>query len=152
MATFRDPKALLRAQGARFARIQADLEIEHEALAKDMKSEAIGLTSGTVSTSTLERLGHPFGRRASGRKRGRLPTLPINKQSGKLRAGFRIYKISLQGITHRDVMNIVPYAKYVLAIGGSTRVVARGFYRELRKIWKNRNFELLKRMRASQTK
>lgn len=149
MATFSDPKALLRAQGSRFNRVLGDLVIEHERLTKDMKAEAVALTSGTVRTTTLRKLGHPFGRRASGRKRGRLPVLPINAQSGRLRAGFVRVKVpGGSGKIHYDLSNKAPYAKYVLSLGGTTKMVSRGFWRELRKVWRKRNFQLLMRMRG----
>lgn len=150
MARHTDPLALLRTQGNRFNRVLGELVIEHEKMTQVMKSEAIGLTSGTVKTSTLRKLGHPFGRRASGRKRGRLPVLPINAQTGRLRAGFtRVKVLGSSGQIHYDLSNKAPYAKYVLSLGGTTKMVSRGFWRELRKIWRKRNFDLLMKMRSA---
>lgn len=149
MARHTDPLALLRTQGNRFNRVLGELVIEHEKMTQVMKSEAIGLTSGTVKTSTLRKLGHPFGRRASGRKRGRLPVLPINAQTGRLRAGFtRVKVLGSGGKIHYDLSNKAPYAKYILSLGGTTKMVSRGFWRELRKVWKKKNFALLIRMRG----
>src|SRR5690349_15088395 len=129
MAVHRDPKSLLQAQTKRFARVLADMEIEHEKLVSEMKYEAVELTSGTVSTATLRRLGHPFARRPSGRKRGRLKALPINKQSGRLRAGFRRVRVpAIGGKISYDLTNKVPYAKYVLSLGGTTKMISRGFW------------------------
>lgn len=120
-------------------------------MTKEMKSEAIGLTSGSVRTSTLRKLGHPYGRRPSGRRRGRLAALPINAQTGKLRAGFsRVKVLGPGGKVSYDLTNKAPYAKYILSLGGTTKMVSRGFWRELRKIWRRRNFELLLRMRKIQ--
>lgn len=138
---------LLRSQGDRFDRDDRHLLIEHDELVQDMQAEARGLTSGTTSTATLIRMGHPLGRRLGGRKRGSLPTLPINAQTGKLRGSWRRYKVDLSGKTYYDVIPTVPYAKYVLAVGGTTKMVARGFWREMRKRWRKRNFDLLLRMR-----
>ncbi len=153
MATFSDPKALLRHQTKRFAKVQAELVIEHEKMVQAMRSEAIGLTSGNVKTKTLRKLGHPFGKRASGRKRGRLPALPINAQTGKLRASWIKTKLlGAGGKIHYDLTNKAPYAKYVLSLGGTTKMIARGFWRELRKIWRKRNFDLLMKMRDLQKK
>lgn len=149
MAVYSDPFALLRAQGSRFNKVLAEVVIEHERLVNDMKSEAIGLTSGTVKTRTLRRLGHPFGRRGSGRKRGTLPTLPINAQTGRLRASFQKVRTSSgSGRVSYDLTNTAPYAKYVLSLGGTTKMVARRFWPELRKRWRKRNFELLMRLRG----
>jgi hypothetical protein len=149
VARHTDPRSLLRAQGQRFNRVLGQLVIEHEKMTKEMRSEAIGLTSGTVRTSTLRKLSHPFGRRASGRKRGRLPVLPINAQSGRLRAGFVRVKVpGGSGKIHYDLTNKAPYAKYVLSLGGTTKMVSRGFWREMRKVWRKKNFELLLRMRG----
>ncbi len=149
MARFTDPLALLRAQGNRFNRVYGELVMEHERMTREMKSEAIGLTSGAVSTSTLRKLGHPFGRRGTGRKSGRLPVLPINAQSGKLRASFIRVKVQGgSGKIHYDLSNKAPYAKYVLSLGGTTKMVSRGFWRELRKVWRKKNFDLLIRMRG----
>lgn len=153
MARHTDPLALLRTQGNRFNRVLGELVIEHEKMTQVMKSEAIGLTSGTVKTKTLRKLGHPFGRRASGRKRGRLPVLPINAQTGRLRAGFtRVKVLGSGGKIHYDLSNKAPYAKYILSLGGTTKMVSRGFWRELRKIWRKRNFDLLQRMKQAHSR
>lgn len=76
---------------------------------------------GQVSTKTLRRMGHPFGR-TGGLKRGRLAGLPINEQTGMLRANVRAWKTDadsyLLGAT-------VPYAKFVLHPAGTRKMVAR---------------------------
>lgn len=151
MALHTDARSLLRAQGKRFAKVRERMIAEHESMTKDMVIDARDLVSGGIKTPILKALGHPFGRRASGRKRGKLPLLPINVQSGRLRASLRRTKVSSGGNSRAyDVKFDAPYAKYVLAVGGTTRMVGRGFWRELKKRWKKRNFDLLMRIRALQ--
>ena len=124
---------------------------EHEQMIRDMESDAKELVSGKVSKSTLRRLGHPFGKTAGGRKRGKLPLLPINVQTGRLKRSLERRKISSHSSDRvYDIGFDAPYAKYVLAIGGTKRMVSRGYWREVKKRWKKRNFDLLMRIRALQ--
>lgn len=154
---FHSADALLRHQRQRFSRVRHIAQAEHLQLTEEMRQDAIDLSSGNVSTKTLRKLGHPFGRRASGRMRGlkgkhriqgfRVPLLPINRQEGNLRSGWRLAKSRSANLQWADLSNVAPYAKYVLAIGGTKRMVSRGFWQELKKRWRKRNFQLLLRLR-----
>lgn len=107
-------------------------------LASQANTKALGLTSGSVSTAQLIRMGHPFGRRAvrpgrggRGRIRGNLPRLPINKQTGDLQKSLilPIFQTA-RGFEYR-LQFTKDYASFVLAPGGSRTTVARGFFPEL---------------------
>lgn len=103
------------------------------------------LTSGVTSTATLRKLGHPFGRTAAGRARGvsaavrartryrgAVPLLPINRQTGGLQQSLRVEGPT--GAKHSySVAFTADYAAFVLSPTGTKKMVARGFYAELRK-------------------
>lgn len=104
---------------------------------------------GTVSKATLRKLGHPFGRRAptTGRKRGVLPLLPINRQSGRLASSIQLR--SADGGS--QAFHVGPTASagrsmFVLEPGGTTKMVARGVYAVIEKRWKARNKALVDTM------
>ena len=111
-----------------------------EAVAEETLRFWQGVTSGTVSTRTLRRLGHPFGRgasaaemrggakaqRGSPRGRARIPLLPINRQTGALRDTLHIRKIRPGEFS---VGTRAPHAPFVLAPRGTDKMVPRGFMR-----------------------
>lgn len=103
-------------------------------LAQAMKSEAIALTSGGISTAELRARGHPFGRGARRSTRLRIPTplLPINLQSGRLQRSLRVFRRQAQGEHYLQLQFTAPQSKYVLRPGGTTKMVDRGFWKAMR--------------------
>jgi hypothetical protein len=152
---------LYKAQKERFDRIQKDMLAMHKELADAGLGDMQELTSGTVSSATLARLGHPFGRGEDSSKstpkgrfrgaskakfskfgfKGQVPLLPINVQSGRLKAALRSRKVSRPGAIQAFENGApgVPYEKYILSPTGTRRMVARGFWTEVTRRWKARN-------------
>jgi len=126
MAKCTTPMQLLQAQTKRFKTAQGSMQ---DSLRQDAEAgvqvfiESVG---GNVSTSTLRRMGHPFGRGTGpgkgNLKRGRLPGLPINAQTGILRANIRAYKTDKGAYM---LGSSAPYAKYVLHPAGTSKMVSR---------------------------
>ena len=138
MATFQNPTALANHQKKRAQNVKRSLTIEAASLVRGQKEEALKLTSGTVSSKRLAQMGHPFGRvatgnRRKGRMRGSLPRLPINRQSGALQQSLRVFHRAEGGDMVWRLQFMAPHAKFVLAVGGTRKMVARGFYAALRK-------------------
>lgn len=117
---------LLQAQTRRFSKVQQTAKgmlREDVNAGRQLFAESV---RGQVSSRTLRMMGHPFGRGPGpgkgNLKRGRLPGLPINEQTGMLRSNVRAWKTNsdsfLLGAT-------VPYAKYVLHPAGTKKMVAR---------------------------
>jgi hypothetical protein len=98
-------------------------------LAEQMKEEAIKLTSGTVSTAQLRAMGHPFARRHP----GSLARLPINRQSGGLQRSIRIMPRTVAGEEGFQLQFTSPHSKYVLRRMGTRKMVARGFWSEMKR-------------------
>lgn len=85
--------------------------------------------------------GASRGQRArSGIGGKRVPLLPINIQTGRLHASFRVTKGS--GGRYRVYADLVstgvPYAKYILHPSGTRKMIGRGIQRELERRWKVR--------------
>lgn len=175
MGTYRKPQDLANHQRVKAERLAHSLKIEHQRLANDCYVEAHKLTGGKITTRILRAMGSPFGRRAGSssiigtkrttlaRQRGiknsrmRLPTLPINRQSGKLQDAIRLTRRGGTGkVTQTYILqvlrNMAPYAKYILSLSGTVKMVTRPFWATLYKFWKKRNFELLIKMRQEQRK
>jgi hypothetical protein len=91
---------------------------------KEMGKIAVELTSGTVSTRELRRMGHPFSRR---RPQASVPKLPINKQSGNLQDAIRIVR-RVRGDGEEIYLQVNSPHAMVLAKGGTSRMVPRGFF------------------------
>lgn len=128
MATFTSAKALATHQRTRAAKVKRSLESEHGSLVEQAKQDAIKLTSGSVSTKQLRRMGHPFSRR----RPQAFPRLPINRQSGQLQKSLRVFRrFDARGLTYQ-LQFTSPHA-VVLRPGGTAIMVARGFWAELRK-------------------
>lgn len=143
MATFNDPKALAASQARRFAQVRRSMTVMHADMVQDMAKEAETLTSG-----------HPFSRRRA-RSRGGIrkalasagiAKLPINRQTGRLQRSLRVMR---DGEGWR-IQFVAPHAKFVLAPGGTRKMVARGFWPEMRKRFKPRNRRLIYEMRLRQ--
>lgn len=103
------------------------------------ESDAKELSSGSVSTATLVKLGHPFGRgrvaqesTSTGRYRGtakaRMRLLPINVQSGRLRRSMTSRSRGKQSF--ETLSRTVPYARFILSESGTRKMVARGMKQE----------------------
>jgi len=154
MATYRDPKALAISQARRFDQVRRSFTVMHADMVQDMAKEAETLTSGTTSTAQLREMGHPFSRRRA-RSRGGIrkalasagiAKLPINRQTGRLQRSLRVMR---DGEGWR-IQFVAPHAKFVLAPGGTRKMVARGFWPEMRKRFKPRNRRLIYEMRLRQ--
>lgn len=168
---FTKPIDLYKTQVARFRKMAASAKSGHEELAKAGYSDGHELTMGRVKTKTLRQLGHPFGRGTSkatwtptGTKRGlrtkdarklfgksTIPTLPINRQTGRLRGSLYRRRDS-GGIQSFVVGFSAPHAQYVLAVKGTERMVARGYWNEVVKRWRARNKALLDYIKELQAK
>lgn len=143
------------------------MKTEHQHLAEALKRDAKELTSGGISSDQLAAMGHPFGRgrgrrmfKAPGRgatryrakgdgRKGYAPLLPINRQTGRLYRSWTITRVS-GGIQSFQIGPAVSYARYVLAVGGTKRMVARGFWSAMKRKWKSRNKQLLYEIRLRQ--
>jgi hypothetical protein len=144
MATFTRAGDLARHQRERTERLYRSILAASEESARIAREEAEKLTSGTTSTRELTQAGHPFARarganRFGGRGRGTVslmrsyPLVPINEQSGRLRRSWRIFRRRdpEKGSVAFQLQNIAPESKYVLAPGGTARMIDRGFWNEL---------------------
>jgi hypothetical protein len=129
-------------------------------MANALYAEAKLDLSGRKSKKELRRMGHPYGRGAGsdgkpGRQRkiknsrARMPNLPINKQSGKLYNALKLTK--QKGKLQRFIMSVneslAPYAKWILRIGGTKKMIARRFWETVTKRWRKKNFDLLIKQR-----
>jgi len=175
MGTFHNPKSLANHQKEKAERLAHMMKIEHAKVANDCYLEAHRLTGGRVTTRQLRAMGHPYGRRAGsssniktkrttlGRQRNikgtraRLPALPINRQSGRLQDAIRLSRRSGSGKVAQTYIlqvlrNMAPYAKYILSLSGTIKMVTRPFWQTLFKYWKTKNFELLMKLRQEQRK
>jgi len=158
MRNWSDPAALAASQRRRFALTFQSWKIEHRNMAEMLMGDAQTLTSGRVSTRTLRKLGHPFsrnkGRAFKGGVNARvaaigIPKLPINRQTERLQQSLRMTKVA-GGIQSYRIEFLAPHAKYVLAQGGTKKMVAREFWTAMRKHWDSRNRRLYYEMRLRQ--
>lgn len=167
MGRFSSPLALYDAQSSRFRRLGMDMRRGHEDIARAGLGDMIELTGGRVSQKTLRRLGHPYARgqsrsgsisaanavgrytrrRGSSRAKnaragltGGAPLLPVNRQSGRLQGSMRLRRVS-GGVQSFRVGPTRAAGKSLYGIipGGTGRVVARGFWIEVKKRWRARN-------------
>ena len=69
-----------------------------------------------------------------------VPLLPINIQSGRLHASFRIKKGPPRGVRiYFDLVSVgVRYAKWILSPSGTRKMIGRGIITELVRRWKVR--------------
>lgn len=165
MATFYSPSALARHIKKRLSTNSSLIRTFHTEMVEQLLIEAQRKTSGGTSKATLAALGHPFGRKAGShskynpvtkrwttkwaRRRGKLPVMPINVQSGRLRRGFKIRRQRKQGFGQiLEMVNIAPYAKYILSPTGTSKMVTRPFRRDMDKEWRRKNKALLERLKA----
>lgn len=177
MAEFKRALDLYKKQIARLEAANADLKKGHSMLASQGLGDLRQLTEGPLKTKTLRKMGHPFARRhevaaaakskaetgvGSGRKRGskpgfsKAPNLPLNKQSGALRASMVNRKRSAESPIVQSFGvgpgSEKPYFKFILAKAGTRKMVARGFSIEVRNRWTLRNRALLDHVRKTASK
>lgn len=145
MKTHQTLTQLRVAQQARFKMIAHDIHAVHKMIAEDGKGDFQELTAGGVKTKTLRAMGHPFGRLNGGdpstggrgvrdrakfktllTRKGVLPPLPINIQTGKLHAAITLN--GPHGVRHAyDLFsNVHDGRQYVLRPGGTSKMVGRG--------------------------
>jgi hypothetical protein len=149
--TTRRPADIMRAMDRRIKRVglaQVDMHME---LVRGGEQDHAQLTSGRVPEAQLRAMGHPFGRTAGGARgvvkksrkygalsarakskgavirKGVLMPLPINRQTGMMRASY--FKTAPSGKDRIVNMGFnAPYARYVLSPTGTRYMTARGFY------------------------
>lgn len=130
-----------------FRQVGVSAEAVHEVLVEGGQKDHFEYTAGAIKTKTLRRMGHPFARngnaargivgsqsklksfgKAKGQIHGRgVRPLPINIQTGKLRASF--YRTNVKGKDLVVKMGFrMPYARFVLSPTGTKKMIARGFY------------------------
>lgn len=174
--------SLLLAQTNRVRNMQGSARyVWREGVVKPGVQDHYELTSGKITTKTLRRLGHPFGRGQAPQKRGqgnanlaprhtpkarltkvgmrgKVPSLPINAQSGRLRRSFRVNdSANVVGLS-----NSAPYARYILSPVGTKYMIGRGFGGKVEtgaptagmtvRRWRARNLGWVKRMQDLQRK
>lgn len=170
MGTFTSAVQLRLRQQERFKDVRLDTRKALGILATDLKQDFQDLTRGQLSEKQLRRVGHPYARRArvlniqklagargqrEGKKtqvsaRGRIPDLPINKQTGKLHRGITL--TSKAGGMVYDLYSVAPHARFVLAVNGTTHMRPRGLKGPkgaLRKRYKARHAGLVAAHRAA---
>lgn len=131
---------LVNHQLKRLNSMKATIEQSVRMMEKQGLQDAIELTSGLLGKSITKgqyaRGRMPKASTPTGRLRGRLPLLPINIQTGRLRKSMRSRKFKRLGF--EVLSNSVPYAKFILADSGTRKMVARGMKKEARRRLKAR--------------
>lgn len=150
MGTFTSITDLRLRQRTRFEAVKRDINKVHKMLAEDGEEDFEDLTVGGVNSKTLKAMGHPFGRLRSGNAstggrgikgggkrfkgsgikgqinaKGVLRPLPINRQTGRLRAGIQLVGPIGSRKEYR-LFSTAPYAQFVLRPGGTRFMVDRG--------------------------
>lgn len=135
MAVFTDPAKLLAHMRRRAAVAVRDMSGFAEWSAREGYDDAFTGMSGRVSSGELAQMGHPYGRGPSSAsnytnagnllKRGRAPMLPINRQSGRLRASLRM-RAAGRGRFDLGIGAGVLYARFILHPAGTSLMVGRG--------------------------
>lgn len=110
------------------------LQIGMEELVDKMRAQAVKLTSGTVTTAQLRAMDHPFARRHG---RALIPTLPINLQTGRLQQSLRVMPRTVRGDPMWQLQFTAPYSQFVLRPGGTTKMLARGFWSAMRRYYRD---------------
>jgi hypothetical protein len=157
MAVFTNPIVLYRKQKKFFDMFPRSMREMHKVIVAEGRNDALELTSGNVKTRELIKMGHPFARRIvifqngkkfAGRQRGTLPVLPINVQTGVLRRSLSIKTLwrNIRGESYGMFFG-APYAKYILAKSGTSKMVARLFQAEIKKRWMARKKAFIQHMR-----
>lgn len=128
---FTRPVDLARHKEMQLRKLWRGSEAEFDQIVRDSLQDGINLTGGSIRQKTLNKLGNPFGRgprpnsfAGGGLKRGsrtKIPNLPINMQSGRLR---RSWYVQRQGNTWK-LGNRAPHAKFILSPWGTRKMVGR---------------------------
>lgn len=174
VATFQTITALAERQKRR---AQMGVRLMREAalsMLRDSVQDAHRLSSGGIKTKDLRRMGHPYGRRAAterqrvkgtwGRQRAikgtreRLPPLPINVQTGRLKQSIRTAVTETQrGAGERVVLwrvvydeGLAPYGKFIARPGGTRTMVARPIRRATTDLAIRRKIRLKEAKRAAE--
>lgn len=162
MATYTKGIDLYRAQKALLEKHRADAKKGHAMLSSAAKKDLQELLSGRYTRKQTRGAfarhpriapdGPPGRRRDLSARQlanralpGQLPLNPINIQSGDLERGARLRKGNRGAQSYRLVVSgkAAAYAGYVLGIGGTSKMVARGVKPELERRWRPRNKALL---------
>lgn len=144
MAKHTHPATLARAIEKRIRDGQMNIAAAHRMAANETFEDARKLVSGGTKTKQLRKENHPFGKgftAPNGRRRRTRKPLPINVQSNALRSAIKletkssgpggyVYSINFRGGPH--------YAGYVLSPTGTVKMRARGYWREVRKLYRSR--------------
>jgi hypothetical protein len=147
---------LVRAQKARFQKLKLTRETGLRDIAEAGKADAIELASGALTRSQTRgayaRGDSPANSTPTGRRRqltarqlatrgliGGAPMLPINVQSGKLRAGIRlVLRSPAPRLSYSLLIQNVDYARYILSEMGTKKMVSRGYKAEIQRRQKAR--------------
>jgi len=160
MGKYSNPLDLYKAQ-QRYFNVMAENHFKgHENLAIQGLGDARRLTSGNLTPDQTKgafaRVGFIQGSSPAnyaGRRRTlskptlksrglttNPPLLPINRQSGQLMKSFKIRKVRSRYTQKIDLYQENPGGGiYTLTLGGTRKMVARGFFPEIKKRWKARN-------------
>lgn len=157
MPIFSNPKALALHQKARSLRVKVAVTRQFDAEAAEIKAAAIRLTSGGISEASLRNAGHPYARRIGSPKlkgkrqavfgqAGIAPKLPINIQTGNLVRRWILPRFATGNEVEYRLSNTAAYGKYILAVGGTKRMIERPIWRRLRQLYRP---DAIDRMRAA---
>lgn len=173
MGYYTTPAQLAMRQRSRFQSVIGDQRKVHKIVAESGYRDFLALTSGRISSKQLAAMGHPFGRggavrggqrgvdpkkwKGTGKKgqvtrNGVVRRLPINRQTGRLRQGIQLAHKG-GAVDVYELFSTVPYARHVLAVEGTDRMVPRGLLGppgELRKRHKARIQEVIDIVRKTQ--
>ncbi|NBW13065.1 MAG: hypothetical protein EBR82_34100 [Caulobacteraceae bacterium] len=175
MARFSTSLALLQHQARLMAAIELKAKAMHkEFVLKTMVREYVVRLSGTTTTRELTNAGHPFARKrvskrgyaryrnpnvkgrrltekVSGRNVGAaasFPLLPINAQSRRLMRSLRARAATAPPSGQSYELGFTtPYAEFILAKDGTSKMVARGYQQEIKKVREKRNKDLQRELK-----
>jgi hypothetical protein len=159
MATHRNALALYDAQVAKFEKAGRAAVDAWEMLPEGAEDDAHELLSGRISSAELKRQGYPFARRTGHVPRydpraptrtqlrrggrGTAPLVPINEQTGRLHDALERQPTRVPGALSAQRVGFnrsrARNSLFVLSPPGTTRMVARGYWREITKRWRARN-------------
>lgn len=142
--------------------LQDQVRKEAQDLAKALKKTAQKNLTGHISTKALRRMGHPYARDrmdrrkqrplkslrlrsfVSSTRKGTLPVLPINYQSGRLYNSLRVdVKAISKGYSVR-LYFIPTKSLVVLSTGGTKVMVARKFWDSINRVYLSRKSRIIR--------
>jgi len=156
---------LYKAQLAQLAATKADLKKAHRMVCEASERDLEAILSGTLTRQqtrgAFARGQSPALRTATGRRRqltdrqrksrgikGSVPVNPVNVQTGKLKKGVRLNKGTKGLQSYSLAIEGVDYAPWILADGGTSKMVSRQVRAELKKAFGPRNKALVDHLRA----